>query len=168
MRVGFPENIKYGDIVRGLPLEDQSVDVVYCSHVLEHLSLEDLEIALRNTYKILKPGGTFRLVLPDFRTLVDQYINSDSELAAVKFMRDTGMAFEKRPRGFKNFVLEWLGNSRHLWLWDYPSLSSYLKNAGFTDIRRAHFGDSEDETFKTIESEDRWLDALGIECKRPG
>ncbi len=166
-RAGFPGDVKYGDIVKGLPLGNDSVDVVYCSHVLEHLSLSAFEDALKNTYKILKPGGVFRLVLPDFRVLVDEYINNESELAAVSFMCNTGMASETRNRGFKGFLVEWLGNSRHLWLWDYPSLRKYLKDTGFTEIRRAYFGDSSDSIFNSVENHERWTNALGIECVKP-
>ncbi len=34
----FPANVSFGDIVKGLPVSDASVDGVYASHVLEHLS----------------------------------------------------------------------------------------------------------------------------------
>lgn len=36
----FPEHIRYGDIVRGLPVSENSCSGVYASHILEHLSLE--------------------------------------------------------------------------------------------------------------------------------
>src|SRR5437763_11407141 len=49
----FPSNIRAGNIVRGLPLPDNSASGVYCSHVLEHLPREDLPAALRNTMNIL-------------------------------------------------------------------------------------------------------------------
>ena len=39
--VRFPKNVEYGDIVKGLPVLDESQCGVYCSHVLEHLSLGD-------------------------------------------------------------------------------------------------------------------------------
>ena len=35
----FPTNVEYGDIVKGLPVEINSCKGVYCSHILEHLSL---------------------------------------------------------------------------------------------------------------------------------
>ncbi len=58
----FPENVRYGDIVKGLPLDSDSCDGIYCSHILEHLSLHDFRIALKNTFKILKVGGIFRCI----------------------------------------------------------------------------------------------------------
>jgi len=55
----FPENVQYGDIIKGLPVKDDSVDGVYCSHTLEHLSLEDFRKALKNTYRIMKKRRHF-------------------------------------------------------------------------------------------------------------
>ena len=70
----FPRGARYGDIVRGLPVEPGSCRAVYCSHVLEHLSLEDFRTALRNTFSCLRPGGIFRLVVPDFERLAREYL----------------------------------------------------------------------------------------------
>src|SRR5689334_21131496 len=55
----FPKTVRFGDIVRGLPVPPETCEAVYCSHVLEHLTLEDFRTALKNTYNILRPGGTF-------------------------------------------------------------------------------------------------------------
>ena len=45
--------MRVGDVVRGLPVADQSCDGVYASHVLEHLSRTDFEAAMRETFRIL-------------------------------------------------------------------------------------------------------------------
>src|SRR6266850_6100964 len=61
----YPANVKYGDIVRGLPLPRQSCAGVYASHVLEHLTAKEFHLALGNTFRLLARGGIFRLVVPD-------------------------------------------------------------------------------------------------------
>jgi SAM-dependent methyltransferase len=71
----FPEGVCVGDIVAGLPLPDGSADGVYASHVLEHLSYDDFWVALRNTHRLLKPGGLFRLVVPDLEMRARKYLN---------------------------------------------------------------------------------------------
>lgn len=53
----FDGDIRYGDIVKGLPLRPESVDGLFCSHVLEHLSHADCSTALKNSYAYLKRGG---------------------------------------------------------------------------------------------------------------
>lgn len=42
-----------------------SIDRILAEHVLEHLSLPELQCALRNIYKYLRPGSLFRLAVPD-------------------------------------------------------------------------------------------------------
>lgn len=162
----FPANVEYGDIVKGLPLRQASCDAVYCSHVLEHLSLVDLRTALRKTYLILKDKGKFRLVMPDLEAMAKAYVFNPSEHAALEFMRDTGLGLEHRPRGFVELIKNWFGNSAHLWLWDYRSLAHELSQAGFHSIRRAEYGDSEEPAFLQVESKVRWQGCLGIEATR--
>ena len=163
----FPENIEFGDIVKGLPVPDSYCAGVYCSHVLEHLSLEDCRAALRNTLRILQPSGTFRLVLPDIEHSVRLYLANSSNDAALQFMKETYLGHERRASGLKGFVVSWLGNSQHLWMWDYKSIQVELNNAGFVDIRRATSGVSIDRAFQDVEDCGRWNDCLGVECKRP-
>lgn len=160
----FNDNIRYGDIVRGLPVPDKFADAVYCSHTLEHLALNDLRTALRNTYRILKPGGTFRMVLPDLRHIATVYVSNASPDAAIDFMKETRLGAESRVRGFMGLLRSWLGNSEHLWLWDFESLSRELVTAGFKNPRRVYFNDSGVALFNAAERPDRWKDALGIQC----
>ncbi len=163
----FPSNVEFGDITSGLPVPDGSCAGVYCSHVLEHLSLEDCRKALVNTRDMLEAGGTFRLVLPDLRFHAQKYLDTSSESAAHEFMRETSLGCEKRDRGPFRYMISMLGNSKHLWMWDYESLHGELRDAGFVEIRRAEFGDSADSRFAEVEQADRWQNCLGIECQAP-
>jgi hypothetical protein len=164
----FPPNVRYGDVVRGLPVAPASCKAVYCSHVLEHLSLEDCRTALRNTYQHLVPGGIFRFVLPDLERLARDYVAAgDDPGASVTFMQNALLGAERRPRGAGAFLRNWLGNAAHQWMWDYKSLAAELRNAGFREVRRAQYHDSADPRFRDVEDEGRWTGQLGIECMRP-
>lgn len=163
----FPRNVRYGDIVRGLPVPAASCNAVYCSHILEHLALEDFRIALRNTFIILRPGGRFRLLLPDLEVLARAYVESSDPAAALDFMRISCLGEPIRPRGIEGAMRLWIGNFRHLWMWDYKSIAVELENAGFTEIRRAQVGDSPEPRFKEVEEPYRWERGLGVECIRP-
>jgi predicted SAM-dependent methyltransferase len=163
----FPKNVDYGDIVKGLPIGNNSCKAIYCSHTLEHLCLEDLRTALKNTYKILNADGIFRLVLPDLEYLMKEYVNDTSSDAAINFLKEAYLGQETRKRGVVGFMTEWLGNSKHLWMWDFKSLKRELEKEGFIEIKRAYFGDSLDPLFKDVEDITRWENCLGIECKKP-
>jgi ubiquinone/menaquinone biosynthesis C-methylase UbiE len=160
----FPANVEYGNVVKGLPIADNSVKFLYCSHVLEHLTLAELRQALQNCYRHLQPGGTFRFVLPDLEFMSQQYLNSSDSDAALEFMRVTWLGIENRNRNFKGFLKEWLGGSQHLWMWDYKSLALELSAIGFKNIRRAQFGDSDIPEFSELEDLQRWHNELGIQC----
>jgi hypothetical protein len=162
----FPPNVRYGDIVRGLPVAENSCRGLYCSHVLEHLALIDCRKALRNSFSYLQPGGLFRMVLPDLEGLARNYLANPSSTAAHRFMRESILGSEERRRGLMGLLCSWLGNSRHLWMWDFKALEHELRHAGFNQIRRAHFGDAQDPRFADVEDKGRFESCLAIECKR--
>jgi SAM-dependent methyltransferase len=169
----FPPNVRYGNIIVGLPIKDNSCDGLYCSHVLEHLSLQDFRIALKNSYKILKPGGIFRCVVPDLEAAARDYINAltmrgeERSNASINFIgKVTLLGLDSRPRGLKNILSLLWGNSRHLWMWDKESLSMELKKAGFVNVRQCEFNDSDDKMFEYVENQGRFTKAIAFECSK--
>ncbi len=169
LNVVFPKNVKYGDIIKGLPIDLDSCDGVFCSHTLEHLSFNDCKMALKNTIKILKPGGIFRCVVPDLESAAITYlqnIESKNRNAGNIFLNDTLLGVESRPKGLKNFLSSFFGNSHHLWMWDKYSLYEEIKNAGFKSIRICEFNDSEDDFFKLVEDVGRFNYAIALEAKK--
>jgi predicted SAM-dependent methyltransferase len=167
VRQRFPENILYGDIVKGLTVEENSCTGIYASHILEHLSLEDFRKALKNTYKLLQPYGIFRLVVPDLEILAKSYLASESPTASIEFIETTGLGSRYRAKGLTAIVQSVLGNGQHLWMWDYKSIEDELKKQGFVEIRRAEFNDSVDPAFSDVEESGRFVNAVGVECKKP-
>ncbi|TKC08174.1 methyltransferase domain-containing protein [Pedobacter polaris] len=164
----FPKNVSYGDIITGLPEKEDSCDGIYCSHVLEHLAYQDLKTALKNTYKLLKTNGIFRCVVPDLKKLAEKYLKNYNVIndPASEFMRATGLGIENRNTSLMGILKEISGNSKHLWMWDEKSLINELTNAGFTNCRRCEFNDSEDKNFIAVEQDDRFVDAVAIECRK--
>jgi SAM-dependent methyltransferase len=167
-RVQFPKEAEYGDIVRGLPVPPGSCQAVYCSHVLEHLAVSDFRVALRNTNRILKEGGAFRLVVPDLEYLARKYLNDPLPTGASTFMAEASLGCKTRNRNLVGILTSYWGNSQHLWMWDFKSIQSELTNAGFDQIRKAYFNDSADPRFIEVEDKSRWENCLGVECKKTG
>ncbi len=163
----FPKNVLVGDIVKGLPMKGQSADLVYCSHVLEHLPLQDFRKALKNTFSMLKPGGTFRLVLPDLEAKAKNYLDRSDPEASLIFMEETYLGKEQRPKSLRGFLHEFYRNDRHFWMWDYKSMKKELEDTGFENVRRAYFNDSDIKDFNEVEELRRWKDELGVECRKP-
>lgn len=68
------------DAAHGLPFPDGSFDAVYQSHVLEHVARERVPALLRECFRILKPGGVLRVVVPDLEAACRAYLDA---LAAI-------------------------------------------------------------------------------------
>lgn len=64
------------NLVEGIPFEDEFADVVYHSHVLEHFNKEDGKRFLQECYRVLKPNGVIRIVVPDLEQIARQYLLS--------------------------------------------------------------------------------------------
>lgn len=57
-----------------LPFKDNSIDVVYHSHVLEHFNKCKAKEFSKECYRVLKPGGIIRVVVPDLEDIVINYL----------------------------------------------------------------------------------------------
>ena len=106
--------------------EDNSVDEVYASHVLEHLGYqEELPRALGEIHRILKPGGSVRVSVPDHDVLSRLYLSPEKRGHAatwriVRIMYGGQTDEYDFPKvGF-----------------DWQSLRQFLRRAGFKDIER--------------------------------
>ena len=163
----FPRAVRYGDIVTGLPVPDGSCAGVYASHVLEHLALDDMRVALANTLRLLAPGGLFRLLVPDLEHLAREYLSSSEPGAAVRFLEHSMLGRVSRPRGAAR-LREAIGNSNHLWMWDHKSMAVECEKAGFDGVRACVFGDAGDPAFAAVEDAGRFVHAVAIEARRPG
>lgn len=164
----FPRDARSGDIVKGLPVEAGSCRGVYASHVLEHLSLEDFHKALENTRRMLRPGGIFRLVAPDLAWAAREYLRrSEAGEAAANdfFLGETHLGERRIDRSLAGRLYRVLNTSRHLWMWDEPSLARALADHGFRAVRRCRFGDCEDGMFALVENEARFEHAVAMEAR---
>lgn len=165
----WPKTVVYGDIVKGLKNRNNSYDLIFAAHILEHLSLSDFHVALGNIHLYLKPNGIFRFIVPDLKQYVDIYIKhfSDSTLsakAAHDFLECSLLGYTGSRKSLYYRFREALGNSRHQWMWDQPSLFDTIAQYGFRHIRQCHYGDWSDPQFGFVEKEENYLYAIGIEA----
>lgn len=64
---------------RSVPLPDGCADYVYSQECLEHFPWRDTRIVLAEWTRLLKPGGTLRVEVPDFLAAIEQVAQNDSE-----------------------------------------------------------------------------------------
>lgn len=68
-------NVVKHNLLNGIPFDDESFDVVYQSHVLEHFTKKDGENLISECFRVLKTGGVLRIAVPDLEQIVRHYIN---------------------------------------------------------------------------------------------
>jgi predicted SAM-dependent methyltransferase len=65
--------VKSYNLLKGLPFPNDQFNVIYHSHVLEHFPKEKAPDFIRECFRVLKPGGIMRVVVPDLENIVNEY-----------------------------------------------------------------------------------------------
>jgi predicted SAM-dependent methyltransferase len=107
--------------------EDNSVDLIYSSHVLEHTRRHEYMDILKRWNAILKPGGTLRLAVPDIGQVIAHY-NEHGDLRKLRGFLWGGQTYNE---------------NYHYMGWDFATISEDLLEAGFKDIRTYDWRDTE-------------------------
>lgn len=83
--IDFNSHSKYVrqvNLLKGLPYEDNSVDMIFSSCLLEHFDSEQASFFLDEAYRCLKKGGIIRIVVPDLENVCREYLK---QLDIVKY-----------------------------------------------------------------------------------
>ena len=164
-RSGFrwPSHVQWMDITKGLPYTNGSVDVIYASHVLEHLYRDDALRLLNECKRVLKPDGIIRLVLPDLKKIASDYLADESADAAVRFNDHLLMRSPRAPRSFFDKLKYLLADHHsHKFMYDVPLLISDLKDVGFRSCAEKLFLESRIPEISQVERAGRVLNGAGI------
>lgn len=141
----WPKNIDYVSLNNPFPWADSSIDCVYASHVLEHLRVKTANNFLKESYRVLKPGGTLRIVVPDLlyhaRRYLDNYTNAKS--ASADFLQTLHLQIpEEMP--FLSKLINFFSDypTIHKYMYDPATLRKLFSAYGFKDHNEAQYGRS--------------------------
>ncbi len=126
--VAKQSEIHWADVTRRLPEPDRSVEVLYSSHMLEHLDQDQVATFLKEARRVLVSGGIIRLALPNIRYHVDNYLHDND---ADNFIEKTLLACPPRKTSLDKLKHFLVGDRHHLWMYDGDSLCKLLLAAGF-------------------------------------
>jgi len=126
------KNIHYLSGVEKLSfMKDNSADLIYMSHCLEHIPWNKVENALKEYYRILKKGGIIRLSVPNFETIIEMYTNR-REITDIISPLMGGQDYKY------NF---------HYTVFNKAYLTKLLIDSGFSEVKEWEFGDGK---FKSL------------------
>jgi predicted SAM-dependent methyltransferase len=79
VRVDIREEVEpdYRCDLRQLPFDNESFEVVFSSHTLEHFGRNEIDDILDEWLRILEPGGEFRLAIPNIQWAAEKIIRDD-------------------------------------------------------------------------------------------
>lgn len=77
--VSADRSVTAHNLREGIPLPDDSVDLVYCSHLLEHFSKTEAPSFVAECLRVLRSGGVLRVVVPDLEGIAREYLKSLEE-----------------------------------------------------------------------------------------
>lgn len=123
-----------------LPFESNSFDLVFASHVLEHVPWYRTDSAISEAFRILKPGGELEIYVPDFSYIVSCYLHKmcgdswrvfNEEADWMTWVNGRLFTYGPDAKELKRPVL----GTHHKAAFDKPYLVKKLKSAGFSSVR---------------------------------
>lgn len=153
-----PDSIDRAEELKGIL--DNSVSMIYASHLLEHYKRKETKNILRVWYKKLLPGGVLRVAVPDFAKVVEAYSKRN-----IPLMTLLGFLVGGQRNEFDNHYMEF----------DFKLMSEYLADVGFVNIKQYNWQDTEhfyvDDYASCylphLDKGSGLLMSLNVECEKP-
>lgn len=151
-------HLDYRDITK-LEFEDESVDLIYASHVIQYFDRDEVRKVLSEWKRVLKKGGVLRIAVPSFTNIVFQYFIKGVHLG--KFL---GLLYGKMKMGDK-----WI---YHKTTYDFNGLYHVLIQAGFhapcgwnwRETEHAQFDDHSQAYIPHMDKDNGTLISLNMEA----
>jgi SAM-dependent methyltransferase len=148
----------YWDLRRRLPFPDDSVERIYSSHFLEHLTFTQGQNLLKECLRVLAPGGTISTCVPSAKPYLEAYclgrpLDHDTwimhepawnKTTAIDYVNYIAYMDEV------NFIV--LKHAAHQYMFDEDNLVKVLEVAGFKNARLREFDATLDLELRDYES----------------
>lgn len=153
-----PDESKAGafmDAGKPFPLPDATFDYVYSEHLFEHLTYPQAQNMLKESYRVLKPGGVFRVATPNLRFLLGLYQDPEKPL------HKEYIAFTAKNGGLPPTAVYVISRFHTAWghqiIYDPETLTEALEKVGFHDICSCEVGESQHDALKGVEGHPKVL-----------
>jgi len=134
------------DVTKPLLFPDNYADCIFTEHIFEHLRFDGAVHFLEDSYRVLKPGGIFRLVCPTLDALMKAEVNQEYINSSLMpyfnnhngLLNDFGLSLQDDPKPFL-FASMFYGHG-HQFIWTHKLIILLLKKIGFTEVYEAEVG----------------------------
>jgi predicted SAM-dependent methyltransferase len=134
------------DLRNPLPYKKNSVDYIFNEHFIEHLTVEEAQVVIKDLMRVLKPGGVLRIAMPNLAETVDDYLNLPiKDDPVIKRFKLTYI--KTRAERINIAFREW----GHKWLYDAEELKRRLREAGCKNIKQCQLRKSTHVNLRNLE-----------------
>ena len=153
------------------PFPDGSARCIFSEHFLEHIDYyETAPFFLRECFRVLQPGGTIRIIVPD----AGRYLKAYAQDGWIDIEKLRGLLpGHKDPYFWTNYKTKMeLVNmlfrqfGEHKFAYDFETMHVLLKKVGFSNIRQTEYGISADPAL-AIDQQEREHESLYVEANKP-
>ncbi len=137
-------------------LKNNTCNVVFCSHVFEHIPHTRLPIVIAEINRVMKKNSVVRILTPDLEKICRAYVKKDKKFFKLAKSEDESLRTDLGLGGMlmscivtagQDTVLldrtlnKFISGYAHLYSYDYKMLSIIFSQLGFK-VRKARFNDS--------------------------
>lgn len=156
------EGLKISGDMAQMDLNDKVCDLVFTSHVLEHIPHTKLQGVMIEINRIMKIGAGLRILIPDFKKAAEAYVNNDlnffkgireedetirTDLGIGGMLMNYVVAPGQDTMLFNRDCNKFIAGYSHLYAYDFEMMELILKNYGFINIRKVEFCESRYDDF---------------------
>ena len=158
---GDYDHLDYSSLTNLNQFKDNTVDLIYASHVIEYFDRQEVEELLKEWQRVLKPSGILRLAVPNFEIMSKLYCENKISLSDI-----LGPLYGRMDMGNQKIY--------HKTTYDYFSLKHLLTNLNFNDIKlydwkqteHSQFDDHSQAYIPHMDKENGVLISLNVECTK--
>ena len=154
----WPKDVRRFDVRKGLPFPDQSAIYIYSSHTFEHFTWAESVVVAKECFRVLRPGGVVRIVVPDLELIVRRYLAEGDALAAQRLLQRLSLSHT-----FNDLIHP---GANHSQMFDRRSLIHLLQTAGFDKPEVSQFMQSRIPEVGRLDLEQRKSESLYVESLR--
>ena len=146
------------DLREPFPFDDGSVSVIYSEHFFEHLEYPgEVGHLLKESLRVLQPGGLFSVAVPDAAPLLNAYADDDRE--TFRIYRELW-----HPKWCDTHLHQvnyhFRQGKEHKYAYDFETLALILKTAGYDPVAKRGFD-------ARLDSASRRIGSLYVEAGKP-
>ena len=141
------------DATKAFVFADATFDYIFSEHQIENLNYKDGFFMITECYRVLKPGGRIRIATTNVRALVGLYTSTSKDPIEQEYIRwmidhcHPDLGIYEPIFVLNNAFYNW----NHKFLYDESTIKAALELAGFVDVRRYEYGESDDRNLRGID-----------------